>query len=56
MDVKSEQDCNADMALPSTGGSKTLSVAGNAQRRGDDGTSLILRVTTRCSVLTGIQL
>jgi hypothetical protein len=30
MDVKSEQDCNADMALPSTGGSTTLSVTANA--------------------------
>jgi hypothetical protein len=30
MDVKSEDDCNADMARPSIGGSTTLSVTGIA--------------------------
>ena len=56
MEVKSEDDCNADMALPSTGGSTTLSVTGSAWWRDGDATSLTLRVTTRCSVLIGIRL
>ena len=56
MDVKSEDDCNADMALPSTGGSTTLSVTGGAWWRDGDATRLTLRVTMRCSVLIGIRL
>ena len=40
MDVKSEDDCSADMTLPSIGGSTTLSVTGDAWWRDGDGANL----------------
>src|SRR5580700_10922713 len=54
MDVKSEYGCDADMMLPWKGGSKTLSVTAVPAEDGD-GSSLILPVTMRCSVLASAR-
>jgi hypothetical protein len=56
MDLKSDPQCRADMTLPSTGGSTTLSVTGDAWWWDGDRMSLILRDTMRCSGLTRFRL